>query len=112
MKAIDFAKGLKKKLTSNLAPISKGEMNLLVDILEKEQAGKPTVVIHLEDGLISGITSSCEVQAIKVDYDVEGVDSNASTKETPYGSEAFVEFAAVDCLPEEIDEWVALANQE
>ena len=33
MKAIDFAQGLKKKLTNNLAPISKGEINLLVDML-------------------------------------------------------------------------------
>ena len=66
------------------------------------------MVIHIEGGLISGITSSCEIQAINADYDVDG---NINAKITPYGAVASIEFYTADCSPDEIAEWVALANQ-
>ena len=113
MKAIDFAQGLKKKLTNNLAPISKGEINLLVDMLEKEQSQKPTMVIHLEGGLITEIAATCEIQVIKADYDIEGLCSDDLDHgvETPSGEDAFVGHCHVDVY-DDLAEWVALANQE
>ena len=113
MKAIDFAQGLKKKLTNNLAPISKGEINLLVDMLEKERAKKPTVVIHLEGGLITEIAATCELDVIKVDYDIEGHTGLGiyQVVETPSGDDAFVDHYGVDVY-DDLSEWVTLANQE
>lgn len=113
MKAIDFAQGLKKKLTNNLVPISKGEINLLVDMLEKEQAQKPTVVIHLEGGLITEIAATCELDVIKVDYAIEGHTGLGiyQVVETPSGEDAFVDHCHVD-IYDDLAEWVALANQK
>lgn len=105
MKAIDFAVGLKKKLANNLAPISKGEINLLIDMLEKEQAEKPTVVVKVKNGSLIGVTTSCEVRTISVDYDF--ADKLIAT-----GEVAAVDFIVANCCPIKIAEWVALANQE
>lgn len=111
MKAIDYVNSLKKKLTNNLAPISKGEINLLIDMIEKEQAEKPTVVVNIGGGLVAYIAASCDVNVVVVDQDIEGYSD--PLKETPSGHTAVVYISPADIVTKErIDEWLALANQE
>jgi hypothetical protein len=65
---------------------------------------KPTVVIHVEGGCLTGVTSSCDLTAILADYDL--VD--AVPQITPQGSNARIVEASVDVSADEIPEWLEL----
>lgn len=50
---------------------------------------KPTVIVHLDNGVVRYVESDAYVDVIIVDYDVEGVDGN-EVKVLPDGSKATV----------------------
>lgn len=105
MKAIDQLEALIGGMKSVFAPVLQTQLETLIAQIKAE---KPTVVIHVEGGCLSGVTTSCEMTAILADYDV----NDGESKTTPYDCEARIVNVSVECCPEEITEWVALANQE
>lgn len=50
---------------------------------------KPTVIVHLDNGVVRYVESDAYVDVIIVDYDLEGVDAN-EVKVLPDGSQATV----------------------
>lgn len=110
MKAIDQLETLVGDMKSVLAPVLQTQLETLIAQIKAE---KPTVVIHIENGYLSGVTTSCEMTAILADYDVNDYAVNdGESKTTPDDYEARIVNVSVECCPEEITEWVALANQE
>ena len=65
---------------------------------------KPTVVLHVENGCLTGVTSSCPITAILADYDL----MDAQPQITPQGSNARIVETSVDVSADEIPEWLEL----
>lgn len=109
MKPIDQLQTFIEDVKSVFAPVLQTQLETLVT---QVKADKPTVVIHLDGGVITWVSHSTPVQIIIADYDVK--DSNETIKETPEGCKATIEFSDSGEFIDEscVTEWVALANQE
>lgn len=108
MKAIDQLETLVGDMKSVFAPVLQIQLETLIAQIKAE---KPTVVIHIENGYLSGVTTSCEMTAILADYDVNDYDVNdGESKTTPDDYEARIVNVGVECCPEEVAKWMALAS--
>lgn len=105
MNAITYLDSLIAGQRMSEIPVQLGELKMLRQLIVDT---RPVVVIHVEDGCLTGVTTSRDTVAILADYDL--IDST-STGTTPYGYEANIGYVSTECVPEEIAAWVALADE-
>ncbi|MFJ4291276.1 hypothetical protein ACIP1U_16055 [Cupriavidus sp. NPDC089707] len=71
---------------------------------------KPTIVVHLDGGLVQYVESDAHVNVVIVDYDLEGAGED-EIKTLPDGSRATVrQEAAADVSRESAQRWMELAT--
>lgn len=73
---------------------------------------KPTIVIHIDGGLVQAIYTNqpIDVDVIVADYDVEGIRECLDVYEDPDGEEMYKSEQVITVLPEYVNAVIAMGG--